>query len=250
MYCPKCGTENPDGAQICSSCSAVLPSATPQPSAVPVKTSGLAIASFVLAILSPITCFITALPAIILGIIALVQIHKGAGQLKGTGLAVAGIVLPPATMPVVACLMGMLMPALTRSRAIAHRMVCGTNMRAIAMAMVVYADQHNGNFPTPSNWCDLLTEHNMIDKKTLRCPSARQGRCNYAMNTNVEPLGNAAPPDMVLLFESSPGWNRCGGPEILTTENHQRDGCNIVFVDSHAEFIRAEDLEGLRWEPD
>jgi hypothetical protein len=52
---------------------------------------------------------------------------------------------------------------------------------------------------------------------------------------------------MVLLFETPPGWNQSGGPEILTTENHMRDGCNIVFVDAHTRFVRQKDLEDLRW---
>ena len=56
-----------------------------------------------------------------------------------------------------------------------------------------------------------------------------------------------APPDMILIFETSPGWNQAGGPEILTTENHQGDGCNILFADSHVEFVPIEDLNDLMW---
>ncbi|MHC4656476.1 MAG: protein kinase domain-containing protein [Planctomycetota bacterium] len=58
------------------------------------KTSRLAIASLVLAILSPFTCYITAIPAIIMGIVVLVKIPQSRGQLKGTGLAISAIALP------------------------------------------------------------------------------------------------------------------------------------------------------------
>ena len=249
MYCARCGAENPDGAQICSSCSAVLSAATPQGPAVPVKTSGLAIASLVLGILSPFTCFLTALPGIILGIVALVKIQTSAGQLKGTGWAVAGIAIPPAVLPIAACLAAMLMPALARTRCVARRIACGNNMRGVAMAMVVYADEHDGMLPTPSRWCDLLVNKNKVDKKTLKCPGAKRGPCSYAMNKNVLEFGADSPGDVVLLFETSPGWNQSGGPELLTTENHERQGCNVVFVDSHVEFVRAEKLKLLRWKP-
>ncbi len=38
-----------------------------------------------------------------------------------------------------------------------------------------------------------------------------------------------------------------GGPEILTVENHQGDGCNVLFVDGHVEFVRQAGLSQLRW---
>ena len=70
------------------------------------------------------------------------------------------------------------------------------------------------------------------------------------MNKSVEGLGTSAPPDMVLLYETYPGWNQAGGPEILTVENHQGDGCNVLFVDGHVAFVRQEDLPQLRWTSD
>ena len=100
MYCQKCGTENQDDAQVCQSCGSALtniPTQTPAP--IP-KTSNMAIASLVLAILSPFTCLITAIPAIILGSISLVKIQKSSGQLKGSGLAIAGIAIGPVSLPI------------------------------------------------------------------------------------------------------------------------------------------------------
>ena len=247
MKCPKCGTENPEGAQLCRSCSAVLTSTSTQAPSAGAKTSGLAITSLVLAILSPCTCFITAIPAIILGIIALVKIARSAGSLKGNGLAIAGIALPVVLLPFIALLMGIMMPALARARQIAFRQVCGTNLRQIGIVMTMYAEENN-QYPAADRWCDLLLEHAEITKNSLRCPSAPEGPCNYAMNKNIEKLDlNNAPPDMVLLFETSPGWNQSGGPEILTTENHQDDGCNILFADGRVEFVKRKNLKDLKW---
>ena len=249
MYCPKCGTQNPDGAQICSSCSAVLPTSAAQPPIGAAKTSGLAIASLVLAILSPFTCFITAIPAIILGIVGLVKISKSAGQSKGIGLAITGIVLPIVILPFVLFLMGILAPALFRTRQIAFRVVCGTNLKQISFMMQMYANENDDKFPTADRWCDLLIEHAGANRSIFRCRTApQQEQCNYAMNKNLENFdrGNA-PPDMVALFETYPGWNQSGGPELLTTDNHQRDGCNILFVDCRVQFIKTRDLDKLKW---
>lgn len=247
MYCPRCGTENPDGAQVCQSCSQVLPIMQPQRSKAGAKTSGLAIASLVLAILSPFTCLVTAIPAIVLGIVSLCKINKSAGQLKGQGLAIAGIAVPFALLPVIALMLGILMPALARVRQISQRMVCGTNMSGLGKAMLIYASDYDEKYPTPSKWCDLLIEYADVSPSTFCCKGAYQGPCNYAMNIEVEKLGSSSPSDMVLLFETKPGWNQFGGPEILTTENHQGDGCNILFVDTHVEFAKTEDLSHLKW---
>jgi len=247
MKCPKCGTENPDGAQLCRSCSAVLASTATQAPSTGAKTSGLAITSLVLAILSPLTCFITAIPAIILGIVALVKISKSAGQLKGNGFAIAGIALPVVLLPFIALLMGIMMPALARVRQIAFRTVCATNMSGLGKAMLIYAGDYDEKYPTPSKWCDLLVEYCDVSEKTLLCKGAPEGPCNYAMNKNIEEFGTDAPPDMVLLFETEPGWNQFGGPEILTTENHGGEGCNIVYVDLHTEWVKTKNLKDLKW---
>jgi prepilin-type processing-associated H-X9-DG protein len=243
MYCPKCGTENPDDAQLCRSCSWVLTSTPTQAPSLGVKTSGLAIAALALGILSFFTFFITALPAIILGIVGLLKIGKSGGKLKGSGFAVSGIVVSALVL-----LMGV--SIVLNFRYQVFRMWCGTNMAVLGMEMLVYCNDYDDKFPTTSKWSDLLVEHTDVTEKGLRCPGVPAGPCNYAINKNIEELGAQPPPDdMVVLFETHPGWNQSGGPEILTTDNHQGEGCNVLFMDSHVDFIKTEDLDGLKWKP-
>ena len=248
MYCPKCGTENPDDAQLCRSCSWVLTSVStvaPSPDA---KTSGLAITSLVLGILSFCTFFITAIPAIILGIIGIFKIKKSAGQLKGKGLAIAGIAISAISIFLAMLLLPVIMiPALAGAREQAQRVVCATNMSGLGKAMLIYANDNAEEYPTPSQWCDLLIQYADVSEKQFICKGASEGPCSYAMNKNIEKLGANAPPDTVLLFETSPGWNQVGGPEILTTDNHQGEGCNVLFNDAHVRFVRAEDVNELQW---
>ncbi|MHC4545214.1 MAG: H-X9-DG-CTERM domain-containing protein [Planctomycetota bacterium] len=152
-------------------------------------------------------------------------------------------------VPVVACLMGMLMPALARTRQIAFRVVCGQNMHGLGKAMLIYTNNYDDKFPTQTKWCDLLIKYAEVPPEGFRCKGApQQDRCNYAMNKNLENVDRRnAPPDMVLVFESSPGWNQSGGPELLTTDNHKDDGCYVLFVDGHVEFIEKQSLDELKW---
>ena len=250
MYCAKCEAENPDDAQFCISCGASFTANPTAAEPIITKTSGLAIAALVCAILSVFTCLLTAIPAIILGIVGLVKINNSGGRLKGTGMAIAGIVVPVAALPIIALLMGILMPALARTRQLAFRMVCGTNMSGLSKAMLIYANDYDDKYPTPEKWCDLLVEYCEVDPISFCCKGAPEGPCNYAINENIAELGSSTQTDIVLLFETHPGWNQVGGPEILTTNNHQGDGCNVAFVDSHVEFVKARDIDKLKWKPD
>lgn len=144
MYCPKCGKENPEVAQVCSGCGSPLPGAS-APAEQPItKTSGLAIAAFVLGVLSPFTLAITAIPAVVLGIISLVKIEKSGGRLTGTAFAVIGIVVPAAV-----CLLfiGITLPALAKVRQTAFRMTCASNLSGIGKAMIIYSNDYQDQFP-------------------------------------------------------------------------------------------------------
>ena len=237
MYCPKCGTQNADDAKVCCNCSGMLAGTAAPGPASRAKTSALAVTSLVLGILSFCTFFLTAPVAIILGIIALVMISRSNGQLKGTGMAIAGIAVPIVMLPVIAVLMGILMPALNSVRITAQRTVCANNMTALGKAMYVYAGDYDGKFPTSTEWCDLLIEYTDVDAHTFCCPATSgynsfdtsQRICSYGMNDNVE--GADAPGDMVLLFETDAGWNQSGGREMLISGYRHGNIYNVLFDD-------------------
>jgi hypothetical protein len=248
MFCPKCGVENPEGANLCRNCGQVLTNVVPVTIVSNAKTSALAITSMILGILSFCTCLLTSPLAIIFGIISLIMIVKSNGRLKGIGFAITGIVVPVVALPIVAIMMGITMPALARARMVAQRMVCGKDMAVISKDMILYAENNKNMYPASDKWCDLLIQYDPnLTKKMFRCPSDKEGPCSYAMNKNIEKLGVNSPPDMVLLFESKPGWNQSGGLELLTTENHQGEGCNIAFNDGFVKFIQSEDIKNLKW---
>jgi prepilin-type processing-associated H-X9-DG protein len=127
--------------------------------------------------------------------------------------------------------------------------------------MVVYAnDDEYGRFPTPDKWCDLLLESGQVTEEHFICPKRvfflpfmtepilvlpipRKGRCHYAMNPNAHAAHSS--PYIVLLFETTEGWNKFGGRELLSTHRHGGDGCNAAFVDTHVSFEKVP--TGLPW---
>ena len=242
MQCPKCGSQNPDDAQICQSCSSELPKIISAAQRQIPMTSALAILSFGLSIMS-FVFFPLILIAVIFGIVSLIKVTKSKGMLRGKGFATLGIII--SILAFVVCL-----PIINKIRQTAYRLVCGTNMSQLGMEMLVYTNDNDDNFPTPSEWCDLMIKHTNTKPSILRCKGATKGPCNYAINKNIEKCGLKASPNMVVLFETYPGWNQSGGPEILTTDNHKGEGCNVLLMDGHVEFVKTEDLKDLKWEPD
>jgi len=123
---------------------------------------------------------------------------------------------------------------------------CLGNLKQLGLAALIYADDYDGQYPSPERWCDLLAD-GYVEAETFRCPKAGSGPCNYAMNRHADPNGDV---DVVLLFESQLGWNQYGGPELLATENHEGKGCGVLFVDGHVEFVKTEKLAELKWTDD
>ncbi len=180
--------------------------------------------------------------AIIFAIVSIVIIKKSKGRTKGTGFAVIGIIISILVFFIY-------LPVVRKIRSDGFRMVCGENLSGLRKAMLIYTEEHNGTLPTSSKWCDLLVEHTEVSPSMFRCKKARKGPCNYAINKNILNLSKIDPYNMVLLYETHPGWNLSGGPEILTTDNHEGEGCNVLFVDMHIQFVKTEYLKDLNWEP-
>ncbi|MCH8118911.1 MAG: hypothetical protein IIC00_04180 [Planctomycetes bacterium] len=181
MYCPKCGKENPDDARVCQFCNASITDTSEPKQPVTVRTSKLAIASFVCTlcgllcflpviiaaieyrILSPKSDLVMAASglsliamgaAIILGVTALALIGSSGGRLTGYGFAAIGTAVP-AILLIVICI-----PlTLRRPRSTAFRMVCGTNLSRIGKAMFIYSNDYDDEFPRAGGRNSIWSNH-------------------------------------------------------------------------------------------
>ena len=129
------------------------------------------------------------------------------------------------------------------------RVACAWTIHSIQMETTIF-NQENEVWPNDNNWCDLLKPYIGENEKFWTCPSSKTGPCSYAMNENIPADANELPGDLVLLFESAPGWNQVGGADDVVTDRHGKPGANIAFADGHVEFVNAEDIPILRWTVD
>ncbi len=98
MNCPKCGTQNPEDVQVCTSCGSELTRPHEPAETVKVTTSIFAITAFIFAIMTifllPFVLLlrgklpagiwlIATILAIVLGIIGLIEIGLSAGKIAG-----------------------------------------------------------------------------------------------------------------------------------------------------------------------
>jgi hypothetical protein len=153
-------------------------------------------------------------------------------------------------------------------RRLDNRVQCATNLRDLYHRLRLYNLALAGHekrpplkgtviYPTAANWFDSITSPGSLPTSLMKpfwfgklteahvCPSVGKGKSTYAMNPNCEPN---SPPDLVLLFETKPGWNQHGGPELFTFDNHNPKGGLVLLNDGTVKFIRTEgELKELRW---
>ena len=133
------------------------------------------------------------------------------------------------------------------------RVQCADTLRDLQSWLDLYykIEEIEKAYPPPNKWCDaIMRAYQSVgklkkDAKPLKCPSAGEGKCHYAMNPNCK---YDSPPNTVLLFETKAGWNQHGGPELLTFNNHNPKGGCALLNDGTVKFIRTkEELQQLRW---
>lgn len=196
--------------------------------------------AYLLDVFEPPAIFLLPL-AFVSGVYALIKIRIGKGFLKRLILSILAVLMPILSFQ-------LFCQSLVVIRGEAHLQICQSNIMNIAKAIELYKNDYTNQYPVTDKWCDLLIEHSEIIKREFICKSASENRqeiqSHYAINPNAQPN---SPAEMVLLFETKGGWNRYGGPELLTTENHDSEGCNVVFNDFHVEFVKPEAIEKLMW---
>jgi prepilin-type processing-associated H-X9-DG protein len=224
---------------------------------------------------------IVLLPAsFISGFIAVIKIALSKRLLKGYIFSILGILLSIWAFD----LNG---KALNSGRIYSTEVCCQSRIKQLGNMIKDYSQLHNGQYPEPSRWCDLLCDlwKSQNQEKVKRivanhvadmerggdaevvdaiisneagffCPSyfglLRRKESNYAINPNCKP---DSPPDTVLLFETVVGWNKFGGPECVAFNHlilsiipfNHVKGCNVLFNDGNVELISPKKIGKLKW---
>ena len=150
-FCEGCGNSLSADDKFCRGCgrvvsegAGVMPGAGTAPAPVAnAETSGKAIASLICGLLFFIPLLF--IGAIVLGHMALSEIRKSAGRLKGEGIAMAGLVLGYiwiAGIPIILIIAAIAIPNLLRARMAANESSAVAAVRTLNVAEVVYSQAH------------------------------------------------------------------------------------------------------------
>ncbi len=182
------------------------------------RTSLLAIASMVLGIMTVTFGPITGIFAILIGVIALVQIARNKRLLGGWEYAVTGLILCALIIPVRWHVNNVLQER--------RQSTCISNAKQLGYAVAVYTQDYDWRYPPKATWCDAIRVY-LKGVGVYQCPSAPQQRCGYAWNRDMPDIPES---NMSMLFDAVGDWNTVGGPEIAV-KRHPK-GMIYVFGDS------------------
>lgn len=207
-----------------------LPPATP--AVTTAKTSGMAITSLVLGILSIATCgftwILSAPIGLILGIVAMNKIGKSQGQLKGKGLALTGVITSGVSFLMIPVLIAMFLPALAAAKQKAMTIVCINNEKQLALAVKQYEYENNEHFPPAATWCDAIRQYAVSDS-FFKCLGANpSSRCDYGFNVKLDGLDDS---------KADPSTPRHAHMFV------------VALVDGTVEQVSESELNTLRWDP-
>ena len=179
---------------------------------------------------------------------------------------------------IIAVLIGILLPSLSKAREHSRKTKCMANLRSLGQGMVMYANQNKDRLPNsnPLNMVDSAAESTHVLKQLceqflggtvggFNCPSDRDDELTSIDNAySNEPRSARISYDFYSIWwlpEKGPkltrlrgraplAWDLAGGSvnpnDIL--RNHLRDkGGNVIFADGHAEWQPAADWNGGNW---
>ena len=199
----------------------------PVPPSLPVKTSGMAIASLVLGILS-LCClfFLTGIPAVVCGIIGMKRVARSGGALKGRGAALAGAItggIGTLVSPVI--LAALMLPVLITAREKAITTVCMSHLRQIGVACIAYSVDNGDRLPPDFS---ALVNYGLTGP-TLVCNSDPQRLAGQSGYSSYQYCGQG----LTLSAVKEPSRT------VLAREHdgNHRNTVNVLFVDGHVETV-------------
>ncbi len=159
---------------------------------------------------------------------------------------------------IIGILLAILLPVLSRTRESARRATCASNLKQIAMGLVIYSNENSDAFPSDTTYSgvspamkalNLIYPEYIKNKGTFNCPSDSSSGTNTASMTE----------DVAFTLEQcSYGYDRThnrvvgeAGVAILAdrppadpvsnqtdnSPNHGGRGQQVAYIDGHVEFV-------------
>jgi hypothetical protein len=126
---------------------------------------------------------------------------------------------------------------------LAIRIVNMSNAKCIALVFQMYYTD-NKKYPSKEKWCDLLLKQEFAKE---RFEELKEYLSYLALNSKVEPN---SPPDTVLFFETTRGWNQTGSTDKISFDLNSGKGCNVTlndFEELKIKYVKIDDVNKLKW---
>ena len=188
---------------------------------------------------------------------------------------------------IIAILAGMLMPALSRARAVALGSQCLGNQKQISMMLALYADHSRGWLPIPvaavqyeekgsrEGWINQLQLFRIASKKSFRCPAETKRDFSYSLNTHepymrvmrwnswtMSQLAQAQTgTSNIIIVEESPfelfsngdcdqdNYTQNTSPDVAGAEE-RHSGFTLGFADGHCAKVKHYDFNTITYYSD
>jgi prepilin-type processing-associated H-X9-DG protein len=118
-----------------------------------------------------------------------------------------------------------LAPSSPVSRGLPLRSVCASNLKNIANGLIIYAHEHEGEYP---DTLGLLITEGDFAPKSLQCPSLELAEPHYIYLPDAD--WDSEPPAPV-------AFDRLA--------NHDGHGANVLFTDAHVEWVTPDRYKKL-----
>lgn len=149
----------------------------------------------------------------------------------------------------IACVVALavMVPSLNRTSAAARRAACAANLRRVASAIALYANQHHGAFPDSFA---RLTAVGSLPPDALICPGGDEMPApGVTPRARAETMARGKHASYTYFARS---FNRHTGPGSGTTAvvaceplAHHRDGVHVLYADGHVAFVPTPDAKRL-----
>lgn len=164
-------------------------------------------------------------------------------------------------------------PCVVSDGYVMDRYTCSVNLKVLDKAIRIYCQKHNGEFPDPSKWCDLIINepnNKFVDRnynpnylsifciERFYCLTGGRSKSGYAFNYKLTGKRiSEIDPNVVILFETAnSGLNQYGSSELIYYKKHKsllgESGSTVLCVGKDKpiiKFVPQSEVKNLRWNP-
>jgi prepilin-type processing-associated H-X9-DG protein len=133
---------------------------------------------------------------------------------------------------ILAMMAAILFPVFARGREKARQASCNSNLKQIALATLMYAQDYDGHLPDATHWQDQLFPY-IKNRQLYVCPTPEPGTGNtYAMNRRLSAAraSDYPSPSQTIVFYDA---DEAGRPVA-----RHNGGTNCAFLDGHVKWMK------------